>query len=168
MLKKIFFYIAAAGWVLSLVVHFLSIDKYDITDKIPYIWALHIFLIVVWLPAILYLVKDKEFKNMTPSAVFKSIYKKCPFWVITICLICFIYAGINFSIYLNSYIGSADIIDGQYVLQNKGALIKNISEEEYHEYNAAQTRAFSGHWLVFYGIAAVILFPSKKQVENDL
>lgn len=168
MLKKIIFYIAVAGWVLSFIVHLLSIAKYDITDKIPYIWALHIFLFVVWLPAILYLVKGKEFKNISQSAVFKSIYKKRPFWLITICIICFIYAGINFSIYLNSYIGSADIIDGQYVLQDKGALIKNITEEEYHEYNAAQTRAFSGHWLVFYGIAAAILFPSKKQEETDV
>lgn len=168
MLKKIFFYIAIAGWIASLMAHLLSIAKYDITDKIPYIRVLHLFLFVVWLPAILYLIKGKEFKNMPQSAVFRSVYKKCPSWLIAICVISFIYAGINFFIFLNSYTGSADIINGQYVLQNKGSVIKNITEEEYHEYNTTGTRAFSGHWLVFYSVAAVILFPSKKQEEANV
>ena len=57
--------------------------------------------------------------------------------------------------------GTPEIRDGQYILQNHGHLVKTVTESEYYHYLANQTRAFSGHWIMFYGIAAAVLFQTK-------
>lgn len=139
MLKKIFFYIAATGWILSLIVHLLSIAKYDIADKTPYIWALHLLIFVVWLPAMIYLVRSEEYQSFNPLFTLRAIYQRIPVWVSIGCIICFIYASVSF-------------------------LVMRYSLHE----GGSATRVFSSYWMLFYGVAAAILFPSKKQIENDL
>ena len=51
-MKKFIFYLAAAGWIISLVIHILSLAKTDVEASIPYIWILHIGIFAVWIPAI--------------------------------------------------------------------------------------------------------------------
>ena len=63
--------------------------------------------------------------------------------------------------------GVPDIWEGQYVLHNHGTLIRNITEQEYTAYKAAEVRGFSGHWLAFYGIATALLYPFNKETSAN-
>lgn len=63
---------------------------------------------------------------------------------------------------MSSQPGSPEIQDGQYILQNHGKLIRTITEQEYHHYKANEVRGFSGHWLIFYGFSAALLYPFGK------
>ena len=103
---------------------------------------------------------------MNPFDFFKPILKNIPSWLIVITIAGFFYAIINFMLFIASRLGSPDIQNGQYVLQNHGQLIKTLTEREYHHYKANELRGFSGHWIAFYGIATAALFPFKLQTEN--
>lgn len=172
MLKKIFFYFAVTCWCLSLIVHLLSVVGYDISYRFPYTWILHVFLVFAFVPAMIYLMKGKKLMEsldsgwVNPFNFLKDIFKNSPVWLTTICAVCFIYAFINFSIFSGSYTGNTEIKDGQYILQDRGSFVRAITEEEYHQYGAAQTRGFSGHWLIFYSISAAILYPYKRNVPE--
>jgi hypothetical protein len=43
--------------------------------------------------------------------------------------------------------------------------MRNITEQEYHHYKAATIRGFSGHWVAFYGLAAAVLYPFKRNLK---
>jgi len=47
-----------------------------------------------------------------------------------------------------------------------GTLIRIITEKEFHHYQANEIRGFSGHWLIFYGFAAAVLYPFKNASDN--
>ena len=175
-MKKFLFYFAITGWTLGLITHLLSIAHYDITDKVPFVWVLHICIFVVWLPVVLDLKKNEELKayqqsgilkRMNPFGFFKIIFRHTPTWLTIIAIGCFFYAFVNFILFISSQHGTTDIRDGHYILHNHGQVIKTLTEQEYHHYNANEIRGFSGHWLAFYGLAAAVLFPFNRQPTND-
>lgn len=175
-MKKFLFYFAVMGWTLGLIVHLLSLADFDITDKVPFIWVLHIGVFVVWFPTVLDLKKNEELKayqqsrmlnKMNPFEFFKIILRQTPTWLTIIAVGGFFYAFINFMLFMTSQIGVPDIKDGQYILHNHGQLIKTLTEQEYHQYKANEVRGFSGHWLAFYGVAAAVLFPFNRQTTNQ-
>lgn len=174
-MRIFFFYFATLGWILSLVVHLFSVAHIDVQDQYPFVPILHIGIFVAWLPAVLLLVKNKkksgiQEESANPITFFKDIFKETPVWLIIIAAGCFIYAFINFILYMNSMGGVVDIIGGQYVIHNHGNIIKELTEQEYHYYRAEELRGFSGHWLAFYGMAMAILYPfnTPKKANSDL
>lgn len=175
-MKKFLFYFAITGWSLGLIVHLLSLASYDIADKVPFVWVLHIGIFVVWIPTVFDLKKNEELNaynksgilnRMNPFGFFKILFKQTPTWLSIIAFVGFFYAGINFMLFLSSHQGTPDIEDGKYILQDHGRLIKTLTEQEYHRYNANEVRGFSGHWLAFYGMAAAVLYPFKKQTTVE-
>ena len=169
-MKKFLFWFAALGWMAGLIVNVLSVADIDITEKVPFIWILHVGIFVVWIPTILKLRKNEELKlfqksgvltRTNPTGFFKIILKNMPTWLIIISAIGFIYAIINFMLFAAGQPGVPDIQNGQYVLQNHGQLIRTLTEQEYHHYKANEARGFSGHWIAFYGMAMAVLFPYK-------
>ena len=175
-MKKFLFYFAITGCTLGLIVHLLSLADYDITDKVPFVWVLHMGIFVVWLPVVLDLKKNEELKayqqsgmmnRMNPVGFFKIIFKQTPTWLTVIAIGGFFYAFVNFMLFMASQHGTPDIRDGQYILHNHGQLIKTLTEQEYHHYKANEVRGFSGNWLAFYGLAAAVLFPFNRQPTNE-
>jgi hypothetical protein len=173
-MKKYLFYLAVTGWTLGLLVHLLALSDIDVSEKIPFVWALHVGIFIVWLPAVLELKKNKELqefqkggmmKSMNPFAMFKIVFKNTPLWMVALGIGGFFYAIINFMLFISSQHGTPDIKEGQYILQNHGQLIKTLTEQEYHHYKANAIRGFSGHWMAFYGLAAAILYPFQKSNE---
>ena len=64
-------------------------------------------------------------------------------------ILCFLYVFVNFFIVLqNIKDGMAEIIDGKYVLNNKG-IITEITENIYYKRKFLEMRLFSGHWIIF-------------------
>lgn len=175
-MQKPLFYLAIAGWTLGLIVHLFSLADVDVTDKVPFIWVLHLGIFVVWLPAVLKLRKDEELKayqqsdfwsRMNPLGFYKIIFRHTPTWLIIIAIGGFFYAMINFWLFMDSHLGTPDIKDGQYVIQYRGELVKILTEQEYIHYKANEVRGFSGHWLVFYGFAAAILYPFNQPSTEE-
>lgn len=169
-LKKIFFYLAVAGWVLSLTVHLLSVVDIDAREQLPFIWLLHVGIFVVWIPSILELRKNKELAKaketkLSSNEIQKILFKNIPRPVKLIGLIGFVYAIINFALFAFNQSGTPVIKNGEYSLESHGQFIKNITEQEYHHYKAMGIRGFSGHWIAFYGLAALFLYPFKKEAE---
>lgn len=174
-MKKFLFYFAITGWTLGLIVHLLSLADVNITDKVPFVWVLHIGIFVVWFPTVLDLKYNEEahaykqqglLNRLNPFGSFRVIFRRTPTWLLIIAFGSFIYAGLNFLLFMNTQQGVPDIRNGQYILHNHGELIMTLTEQEYHHYKANEVRGFSGHWLAFYGLAAAVLYPFNNQTEN--
>lgn len=166
-MKKILFYFALTGWTLALIIHLISLVGIDLTEKISFIWILHIGIFIVCIPAGFDLKKNQELKDyqhssilnrMNPIGYFKIIFKDTPTWIAIIAICGFFYAFINFSSFIASQDGTPDIKDGQFVLLNHGQLIKTLTKQEFHHYKANEVRGFSGHWILFYGLATALLY----------
>ena len=176
-MKNVFFYFAITGWTLGLIIHLLSIADYNTAEKVPFIWFLHIGIFIVWLPAVLILTKNEELKafrqsgllkQLNPIAATKIFFGQTPTWLTIIAVAGFFYAIINGMFFMvTTQLGALDIKNGQYILHNHGKLIKTLTEQEYYHYKANEVRFFSGHWLLFYGLAAAILFPFNKQTKKS-
>jgi len=171
-MKKTLCIIAGIGFALGLIVHVISLAGIYIGDKVPYIWGLHVGIFVVWLPAILELRKNPDLKQpsfgtMTnPFKFFGTIFKDTPKPVMIISVVFFFYAMINFFLFMQAGGGGVpDIMDGKYVINNHGSIIRELTESEYFKMKANEIRGFSGHWMAFYGLAMGILWPKKETQE---
>lgn len=171
-MNKYIFYVAVTGWILCLIVHFTSLFGIDITDQFPYVWVLHLGIFVVGIPTVLYLKNNEELKTfkesgllnqMNPFSFYKIVFKQTPTWLAVLAVGGIFYAFVNFILFMGTQIGTPEIKEGHYILQNHGELIKTISEQEYHQYRANEIRGFSGHWIAFYGIAMAIFYPFANQ-----
>jgi hypothetical protein len=175
-MKKYLFYFALTGWTLGMLVHILSLADIDVTEKVPFVWLLHIGIFVVWVPVVLDLKKNEELQEyqqsgmlnrMNPIGFFKILFKETPTWMTIIAGAGFFYALINFMLFIASQGGTPDIKDGQFILHNHGQLIKILTEQEYHHYKANEVRGFSGHWILFYGIATAVLYKFSGLNKQD-
>ncbi len=141
MLKKIFFYIAATGWIASLIIHLMTFIGYDILERTSLLWMfpLHFLVFAVWIPAMIYLMRSEEYQLFNPFYTLKAIYNRVPVWASIICGVCFVYVIVMF-----------------------------LVTRSFHEGEGTITKIFSAFWMLFYSVAAAILFPTEKQIENDL
>lgn len=153
-LKKVFFYLSVIGWCLSLIVHLSAVSGFDVESEYPYVFLLHIGIFIVWFPAIISTMRNEEYKesgnlSMSPIPFLKITFGRTPIWLTVIAAVCLIYAFVNFFLAFGmfDFLGSTE---------NTG-----INDE------ANTTRGFSGHWLAFYGMAAVMLYPYKKKEQAD-
>jgi len=131
--KKVFFWIAIIGWILGLIVHLLSFTGYTS----PIFWLLHIGIFFAWAPAIIALQKGAGNNISDFFNYFKSI--SAPKWLIIIAVVSFIYAFINFALFM---------------------------ESSTKDHDPDMFRGFSGHWMAFYGMAALILYPFGQKEEK--
>jgi hypothetical protein len=97
---------------------------------------------------------------MNPITFFTIIGKNAPKWMIVVAIGGICYAFFNFLFFMFSDDGTPTIQNGHYVLQNHGQWVKDISAQQYHRYKTNTLRGFSGHWIAFYGVAMLVLFPS--------
>jgi hypothetical protein len=137
--RKIFFYIAIIGWVFGLIAHLLSIAGHTYS----LFWILHLGIFVVWTPAVLYLSKEvKQTDGITGLYNFiRSVSP--PKWLIIIAALGFVYAIINFMLYMAGFYPTSD---------NDPDVV----------------RGFSGHWMAFFSLAALILYPfGHKKDDNN-
>ena len=173
-MRTVLFWAAVTGWIMALIVHLLSVFDIGVEEKIPYIWGLHIGIFLIWVPTIIILKKSGAFsafevsgmqKAGSPIRFFKFLSERAPYWVVVIAAAGLAYAVVNFFIFFFAQTGTPAVRNGQYYLHNHGQWIRNITEQEYHHYKAATIRGFSGHWIAFYGMAAALLYPFKKNLN---
>jgi hypothetical protein len=142
-------FVSAIGFSLSLIAHILAL----LGKPIPgCVWVLHAAIFVVWIPAILIC-------NRAPRAVdrknqWDAILRDCPVWMRRAVSILFVYAIVNFTLFMASTMGQP---------KPKGTA------------PPAVIRGFSGHWMIFYGGAFVVYYsvsrkrslPDRRNANND-
>lgn len=135
---------ALLGLVASLIVHVLSL-----TGVLPptgeYTWGLHIGIFVVWFPAVILmqqLMPDK--KNFNQKDVWKVALRGCPPWVEKAIMGLFYYAIVNFVVFFFFAVKSPP-----------------ASRETPDLF-----RGFSGHWMIFYGVAAAVFYSAMHATDE--
>ncbi|HKM53997.1 MAG TPA: zinc ribbon domain-containing protein [Isosphaeraceae bacterium] len=121
-------WLAIVGFAASLMVHGFSILGQP-NPLGPWAWGLHAGIFVVWFPAVL--VAQQLSRDTKRADFWKAVLRGCPSWVRTGAGALVGYAVLNFLLFLRIAPPHTDIQD---------------------------FRGFSGHWLVFYYIAAAILY----------
>jgi hypothetical protein len=173
-MKQILFYLAISAWAFTLIIHILTFAEIDLAQYFPF-FLLFIGVFIVWIPAVFTLRKNKSLQEyqsshllnrLNPVGFQNILFKDTPFWLKCIAIGSFVYGFINFFIFFNAVGGTTGIQDGQYVLQNHGEIFKVLTKQEYNHYGALETRGMSGHILVFYGVAAAILYPFNQQEKT--
>ena len=174
-MKKFLFYFAFTGWILALIAHLISLAGFDITEKVPFVWILHIGCIFVLSLAILNRKKYDDTSDFKESVLLEKLndiglytisFKHTPNWMRLITIGGLIYAFFNFMSFMYTQPGSPEIQNGNYVLLSHDQPLKTLTKQEYHHYKANEIRGFSGHWIAFYGIAVSLLFPSDLATRN--
>lgn len=175
---KILFTIASIIWIASLTVHILSIFQIDVGYYFPFVLALHILTLLIFIPVVIKINNNKEdkkklneIKSNSKHKTYKSskvIMKNAPSWFIIYNVIMYNYIIFNFIIFIITGIinGSPDIKEGKYVLRKRSEIIRTITKEEYHIHKARELRGLSGHWILFAGVTVGVFYPPKK--EDDL
>src|SRR3990172_9366298 len=128
-LIKPFIVLAAAGLILSIIVHLIALSG----GKVPFenlSWGLHAGIFVVWLPAIL--TAQKLTKDFTRNDFWKAALRGCPTWMRRMTYFFFGYAIINFAIFMISMTATT-----------KGTATSTETD----------LRGFSGPWMAFYSAA---------------
>ncbi len=173
-MKQALFYFAITAWAITLIIHIFTFADINLAQYIP-IFVLGIGVFAVWIPTVFKLKNNKNLQEYQSSNIlnrlnpigFQNIlFKDTPFWLKCLAIGGFLYGFINFFLFINVG-GTTGIQDGQYVLQNHGQIIKVLTEQEYHHYEALETRGISGHLLIFYGIAAAVLYPLGSQEKTE-
>lgn len=154
-----FFYLAAIGWSLSLVVHLLALAGVDASETVSATWLLHIGIFAVWIPAILTLRSRSDGQSAMRKYGIFGLLTTAPFWLRAVAALGLAYAVLNFLLFMGGQPGSPTAANGVYSLQNHGTIVKVLTESEYYRYKANEVRGFSGHWMAFYGFAAAVLYP---------
>ncbi len=159
-MKRFFAFLAAAGLLLSIVVHFSTFLGFDPISRFPLVWLLHIGIFVVFIPAIIAANKAPATKT-TSSA---SLFPNAPRWLIVAVGVFFAYALINFVIlmYLMRDGSPTRRDNGSFAITDHGRFVRKISEQEFHRYQAYEVRGFSGHWMAFYCISMATLVSAAR------
>lgn len=164
--------LSAIGLVLSLYFHIKALLGIPTENTNTLYLTLGLGLFFVWLPTVLSLKQRPEFKEggfsnlKHPGKFWKAIFKGTPKLIAAISIFFFVYAMVNFLLFMAEALeGAPQIIDGKYVINNHGE-ITEISQQEYKNAKANEIRGFSGHWMAFYAVAMGILYP-RKENESD-
>jgi hypothetical protein len=142
-----------------------------VADTIPFIWVLHVGIFVVWIPTILLFIyeqkQSKEVDASTPPTPPTPLDESKVKWLIRLIMVIAVYPGLNFMFFMTNSEGTVTNKDGVYSLDNRGKHIRDITEEEYHLYEANTLRGFSGHWILFYTVATIALYKMKSKNKEE-
>lgn len=127
--------LSAGGLALSIGAHLMALAGVAIPGG-RLVWALHIGIFVVWLPAVLISMQTTRFAHR--KDFWKVALAGCPPWMRRAGYVLFGYAILNFVVFVSS--------TGSQPKQPTGDAPPSV------------VRGFSGHWMVFYGAAFAIFY----------
>ena len=160
-MRKFFSIFALTGFFSSVFVHLSTFFGTDLSKHIPRVWVLHLGVFVAFIPMLL-------LQGLAPKKDWNQIFATIPRWARYSIKVFFAYALINFALFFFlSESGVPDVRDGKYVLHNHGQIIRELSENDYEWQKAYVLRVFSGHWMAFYLLPAIVLWFRRKSAHPD-
>src|SRR4249919_420781 len=143
--------VASMGFVASSLVHAAALFGVNVKAQLPGVWLLHFGIFAVFIPFVLF--ASRDFGARPPSL--SQISAGLPRWVVVLGIVIFVYATINFALFIAGTDGGSPAIrDGKYLLLDHGRVIREISAAEYSSFKVNEARGFSGHWMAFYFVPA--------------
>ncbi len=180
--KSIFYliisFISFVFLIISLTVHLIAFWNINLTDQYPYVFLLHLGIFVLIAPILLIQKieeKQEDEKLITLNEGFNEVKKSekvsdkksdIPKWLIVVYVLISFYGFINFLIFGLGAKGNAEIVDGKYVLRERGRVVREISKDEYDAVSAQSLRGFSGHWIIFYFYFKSVAFVQYKNQKE--
>src|SRR5258708_18486660 len=58
--------------------------------------------------------------------------------------------------------------DGKYLLMSHGAVLRQLTEDEYHAHRTYVVRGFSGHWMFFSCVSLMLLVGRSEEHTSEL
>jgi hypothetical protein len=164
MLNRTLGILAILGFTASLAVHLLTYRGYAISDTVPGTWLLHLGVFVVWLPAVLKLNRARR-----GAEGLTHLLEYIPAWLLPVVMVFGQLIFVSGLVAMLDAPGVATYRDGRYLLVNHGEVLRELSTEEFRRQHALQDRSFSAVWVIFYGMAAMVLFflPQNSAAEHD-
>jgi len=150
---------AAAVLLVSLAVHASTFLGVDPMAECPGVMFIHLTIFPPFIAAIYYSSRatGPGQKHLDP------VVNSAPLWLRGLTGVFFVYALVNFGIFLIlNEGGGPHEQDGKFVLSSHGKVLRELSEEEYHQQQAYVVRGFSGHWMVFSSAALMLLVGAAK------
>ena len=164
-----------AGLILfvSLAVHFSTFLPSP-TISVDKVWPIHVaisipFGVMVLILALQRQTARKSFREILQQTNEEAnkesdrigrIVHAVPLPILLVGIALSIYAIANFFAFMVLNPEGAPVDDnGRYYLSNHGTLVRELTEDEYHQHQAYEVRGLSGHWMVFsYAPFAYFLF----------
>jgi len=137
-----FLLIAGTGFLLSLAAHVLALPGKAMPGG-GLVWALHVGIFLVWIPAILF--TRRKLQNVPRGKQMDAVLRDSPLWMRRTVKILFVYAFVNFLLFMVSTMGHP---------KPAGAA------------PPAVIRGFSGHWMIFYAVAFVTFYSIVKRRDE--
>jgi hypothetical protein len=147
-------WIAAAVLLVSAAAHastFLGIDPIAMW---PGVMLIHLAIFPPFFAALYYAPRSagKEQRHQD------NVIAAAPAWLRILAGVCFIYAFVNFGIFIVlSEGGGPHERDGRYFIMSHGTVLRELSEAEFHQHQAYEVRGFSGHWMLFSSASLMVL-----------
>jgi len=152
----VFFVLAILGFCASLLVHgstFLDSGSIGMSRA----WPLHLGIFAVVIPAVLS--RPKRVAGVRRRSL-REEFAHAPRWMVPPFVALGAYAVLNFTLgitLLGGFSGEKFTDrDGKHVAVH-GDVVRPVGDAEYQLRQAHQARLFSGHWMLFYWAAAVML-----------
>lgn len=131
--------VAAAGFLLSFTAHVLALFGRAMPGG-GLVWMLHVGIFLVWFPAILF--SKRKLQNVPRQKQMNALLAGSPVWMRRAVSVLFVYAIVNFLLFMASTMGHP---------KPTGTA------------PPAVIRGFSGHWMIFYGVAFVTFYSNVKR-----
>ena len=157
--------LALAGFVLALAVHAAAVCGVDASDHVPGVWWLHVGIFVVFFPYVFAMRKavgQAGDWRQAQKALVPAPLRQLGSALLTYAVLNFMWTMLTLSH------GSPAVVDGQYVLQNHGHVVGEITQAQYAAGKAAQMRLFSGHWMAFYFLPFAFFGFAKRPADDRL
>jgi hypothetical protein len=139
---------AACGLVLSLVVHILSFFGLQFGGYALFV-GLHVGIFPLWIPVVFITQKMMGGRRMPRKDVWKAALSGCPAWMRYMTYGFFIYAFVNFAIFM--------FLTSMHPPVKGGATPPPV-----------MLHGFSGHWMAFYSAGLAILTTAYRRGLSNL
>lgn len=155
--------VAAAVFVVSLVVHLSTFFAIPPASGFHSLMWIHLAIFPPFFAAIIY---GRRLVGSDANAA-QRLFKHAPAVLRLLTQVFGIYAVVNFGLFaFRVRSGSPEIVNRKYVLYNHGRVIRELSRQEYEQQQAYILRGFSGHWMLF-SIAALTLMAATRREMLD-
>jgi hypothetical protein len=154
---------AALGFLVSLAVHVYTYLGESLPHRFPPLWLLHVGVFFVFGPAVLVITRASK------AGTLRNLLAGYPKAVIALAVLVHVYASAVGYASFTAMQGAVEDRPSGYALVNRGELIRELTEAEFLEARAIQTRGFSSVWLSFYGLSALFwlfLKPESTSTPN--
>ena len=153
--------LAAVGFAATLSIHASCFFSYRHQLLFQLALAFHLLAFLLFLPILPVM---SRLKKAIPTG--QVLLKILPKWVLVVAVALGIYASIGFIYFMmTSQGGNADVVNGKYVLQDHGRVIRTLTEAEYIKSRVSLARMMSGHLLPgYFAITIIYLFLWPKYV----